>query len=93
MKVNMSLKIHILYSYLDLFPKNLGVLSDEHGERFHQDIVEIEKRYQGKRSVKALADYCWGLMTDKLNAHHRRACKRKEPQVLVSRQTDNSIKA
>ncbi|UYV74012.1 IGF2R [Cordylochernes scorpioides] len=33
---NMSLKIHFLHSHLDLFPDNLGAVSDEHGERFHQ---------------------------------------------------------
>ncbi|UYV66246.1 hypothetical protein LAZ67_4000972 [Cordylochernes scorpioides] len=35
---NMSLKIHFLHSHLDFFPDNLGAVSDEHGERFHQDI-------------------------------------------------------
>jgi len=33
---------------LDFFPGNLGKVSDEHGERFHQDILAMEKRYQGK---------------------------------------------
>jgi hypothetical protein len=32
----MSLKIHFFVSYLDFFPENLGEVSDEHGERFHQ---------------------------------------------------------
>ena len=77
MKVNMSLKIHILHSDLDFFPKTLGAVSDEHGGRFYQDIAEIEMRYQGKWSVNTLADYCCSLMTDEPNAHHRRACKRK----------------
>ena len=31
----MSLKIHILHSYLDFFPSNMGDISDEHGERFY----------------------------------------------------------
>jgi hypothetical protein len=35
MVCNMSLKIHFLHSHLDLFPQNLGAISDEHGERFH----------------------------------------------------------
>ncbi|UYV75153.1 hypothetical protein LAZ67_12002678 [Cordylochernes scorpioides] len=43
---NMSLKIHFLHSHLDFFPDNLGAVSDEHGERFHQDISSMEKRYQ-----------------------------------------------
>jgi len=37
-----------LESHLDFFPENLGKVSDEHGERFHQDILAMEKRYQGK---------------------------------------------
>ena len=44
MGCNMSLKIHFLDSHLDLFPDNLGAISDEDGERFHQDISALEKR-------------------------------------------------
>jgi len=32
----------------EFFPENLGEVSDEHGERFHQDIIVIEKQYEGK---------------------------------------------
>jgi hypothetical protein len=60
MGCNMSLKIQFLHSYLDFFPQNLGVVNDEHGERFHQDIAVMEKRYQGKWSVNMLSDYCCG---------------------------------
>jgi len=45
---NMSLKINFLESHLDFFPENLGEVIDEHGERFNQDIMAMEKRYQGK---------------------------------------------
>jgi len=58
MGCNMSLKIHFLESHLDFFPENLGEVSDEPGERFHQDIMAMEKRYQGKCSSSMLADYC-----------------------------------
>ena len=44
----MSLKIHFLHSHLNFFPPNLGAVSDEHGERFHQDITKMEGNYQGK---------------------------------------------
>jgi hypothetical protein len=64
MGCNMSLKVHFLGSHLDLFPENLGAVSDEHGERFHQDIYNIEKRYQGKWSLSMQADYCWTLKKD-----------------------------
>ena len=44
----MSLKLHFLHSDLDFFRDNLGNVSKEHGERFHQYIQVMEKRYQGK---------------------------------------------
>jgi len=54
---NMSLKIHFLHSHLNFFRLNCGAVTDEHGERFHQDIAAMEKRYQGKWSSSMLADY------------------------------------
>ena len=44
---NMSVKIHFLSSDLEFFPENCGSVSDEHGERFHQDIAPMEGRYKG----------------------------------------------
>ncbi|UYV79737.1 hypothetical protein LAZ67_18000530 [Cordylochernes scorpioides] len=69
---NMSLKIHFLHSHLDFFPDNLGAVSDEHGERFHQAISSMEKRYQGKWSPAMLADDCWALKRDLPQAKYRR---------------------
>jgi hypothetical protein len=40
---NMSLKVHFLFLHLNLFPKNLGVVSEEQGERFDQDIKPMER--------------------------------------------------
>lgn len=48
MNCNMSLKIHFLHSHLDFFPANMGDVSDEQGERFHQEILSMEKRFAGK---------------------------------------------
>ena len=48
MGANVSIKPYFLYSHLDRFPENLGDLSDEQGERFHQDISQMEVRYQGR---------------------------------------------
>jgi hypothetical protein len=42
----MSLKLHFFFSYLDQFPENLVVVSKEQGEQFHQDIKEMERKYQ-----------------------------------------------
>ena len=58
---NMSLKVHFLHSHLDFFPENLGAVSDEHGEHFHQEISAMEKRYQDKWNPNMLADYCWTI--------------------------------
>ena len=33
-----SLKVHFLHLHLAFFPENLGAVSDEQGEQFHQDI-------------------------------------------------------
>jgi hypothetical protein len=68
----MSLKIHFLHSHLEFFPDNLGAVSDEHGERFHQDIASMEKRYQGKWSPSMLSDYCWTLKRDVPQAKYAR---------------------
>jgi len=64
MGCNMSLKAHFLYSHLDFFPEYLGAVSDEHRQRFHQEISTMEKQYQGKWSPSMLADYCWTLRTE-----------------------------
>jgi len=69
---NMSLKIHFLESHLDSFPENLGEVSDKHGERFHQDIMTMEKRYLGKWTSRMLADYCWTLKRDVPDSKYRR---------------------
>ena len=44
----MSVKMHFLPSHLDYFPQNCGDLSEEQGERFHQDIRVMEERYQDR---------------------------------------------
>jgi hypothetical protein len=33
---------------LRFFLENLGAVSEEQGDRFHQDIKQIERRYQGQ---------------------------------------------
>jgi len=68
----MTLKIHILESILDFFPENLVEVSDEHSESFHQDILAVEKRYQGKWISSMLADYCWTPKRDVPEANYRR---------------------
>lgn len=60
----MSYKMHFLHSHLDYFPLNLGDVSEEQGERFHQDISVMEIRYQGRWNVNMMADFCWTLKRD-----------------------------
>jgi len=72
MGCNMSLKIYFLESHLDFFPENLGEVTDEHGEIFHQGIMSMEKRYQDKWASSMLEDYCWILKMDVPEAKYRR---------------------
>ena len=73
---NMSLKAHFIHPHLDFFPENCGAVSDEHGERFHQEISSMEKRYQGKWNCAMLADYCWTLARDAPAMEYKRQAKR-----------------
>ena len=77
MGCNMSLKLHFLHSHLNCFPESCGKVSDEHGERFHQQTSLIEKRYQGKWSARMLADYCWTVIRDATQLDYKREAKRK----------------
>lgn len=74
---SMSLKVHFLNSHLDYFPENLGAVSEEQGELFHQDIKEMERRYQGKWSVTMMTDYCWMLYRDLLEATYKRKSSKR----------------
>ena len=61
---NMSLKMHFLFSHLDFFPLNCGVVSDEHGDRFHRGISVMEHRDKRTWSATMLGDYCWMMKRD-----------------------------
>ena len=74
----MSVKIHYLHSHISDFPENLGDVSEEQGERFHQDIKVIEQRYQGRWDSNMMADYCWNLMRDVPQAEHQRSATMKK---------------
>jgi hypothetical protein len=68
---NMSMKVHFLDSHLDYFPANLGAVSEEQGERFHQDIKEMERRYRGRWNVSMMADYCCMLQREVPEGLHK----------------------
>ena len=71
----MSVKMHYLFSHIDRFPETLGAMSDEQGERFHQDIKEMETRCQGRWDAAMMAHYCWTMKRDIPSAVHSRISK------------------
>ena len=75
---NMSVKVHFLHNHLNYFPEIFGAFSEEQGEKFHQDIKVMEKRYQGKWNVSIIADYCWGLIRECSDSHQCRQSKRRK---------------
>ena len=76
MGCRMSLKIHFLHSHLNFFRPKLGAVSDEHGERFHQDITKMEINYQGKWNPGMMGNFCWMYLRDILEAKYTRSSKK-----------------
>jgi len=75
---NTSIKLHYLKSHLDKFPDNLGDVSEEQSERFHQDFQIKEDRYQGWNDTHMIADYCWSLkLVCRSKSHERKSLKHK----------------
>ena len=68
----MSIKLYYVYSHLDYFPENLGDVSEEQVERFHQDIKMMEERYLGRWDAHMMSDYCWTLIHDFTEQSYRR---------------------
>jgi hypothetical protein len=69
---NMSLKLHFLHFHLDYLPENLGNLSEERGERFYQEVKEMEGRYLGRWDVSMVTDYRWSIKREALYQQHKR---------------------
>jgi hypothetical protein len=55
---------------LGFFSENLGAVSEEQGERFHQDIKKMARRYQGRWNVNLMGDYCWTLHRENPETSH-----------------------
>lgn len=72
MGCRISLKMHVLHSHLDTFPMNVSDVRDEHGERFHKDISEMEERYKGKWNLAMMSVYYWTLKRDSEGHVHKR---------------------
>ena len=73
----MILKLHYLNSCLSYLPENLGPASEEEGERFHQDLKEMEQRYQSLWNVNMIADYCWMLHREESQAVLKRKSSKR----------------
>ena len=67
-----SIKLHYLFNHQDYFPENLGDVSEEQGERFHQGIRTMEGRYQGRWDSHMMADYCSTLIRGCAEQSHSR---------------------
>jgi len=57
-------------------------VSDEDGERIHQDISSLEKRYKGKWNCAMLADNCWTLARDALIMEYKTSQNGKIDMIL-----------
>jgi hypothetical protein len=68
---------------LDFFPPNLGAVSDEHGERFQQDMSTMEIGNTGKWSQNVVADYRWNRTEEVPIASYRRMGYRKTFEVVT----------
>lgn len=76
---NMSIKIRFLTTNVDEFPANLGDVSDENDEHFHQDIKVIKERYQDTHTRWQTTG---GVLKETVNMKHSR-CSRKREFVLL----------
>ena len=76
MGCQMSLKILFSIPILtSFFPQNLGSVSNEHGERFYQDITKMESNYQGKWNPGMIEDFCWVLLCNISETKYTRSKK------------------
>jgi hypothetical protein len=57
---------------LEFLNENTGAVSDELGERFHEDISYIGKKYSGKWSPNIMADSCLSLIKATPTGEHKR---------------------
>lgn len=47
----------MLHTHLHKFRNNMGAYSEEPGERFRQDVMNFEDRYQGQCNENMKGDY------------------------------------
>ena len=73
----MSLKMYSLLAFSFRFSRpNFADVSEEHGERFHQDIQVMGKRYQGRWDEAMTRNSVWTLIRDDKRIYmYKRKCR------------------
>ena len=71
----MYLKMHFLHSHLNFFSPNFGKVSDEQGERFHQDISVIEGWHKGRFDANMMGDFCYYLQRESKGSSYKKKAK------------------
>ena len=61
MGANFSPKMHYVLSHINIIQSESVVVSDQHGEKFHQVLKFFEERYNRKHLVNMLSDYMWSV--------------------------------
>ena len=75
---NMCIKVYFWHSHQDKFPDNCGIVGDEHGEQFYQDVKTMEENHQRRCDKQMIADYCWSIKRDLNNIEHDRKSRKKK---------------
>ena len=78
----MSLNLHFYF-----FPENVGDVTDEHCEKFHQNIAAMEDKYKGKCKANMIADYYWFLKRDTSGSSHKRKANTSTSDLRLIRLT------
>lgn len=73
-----SVKINFFRLHVDFRPKNLGLVSKEHGKSFHQNIKDMECKYQRRWNKNMFANYFWMLTQNKRKIEHTRITLKKK---------------
>ena len=50
--------------------------SEEHCERFHQELKTLEQGYQGRWGINMMPEYCWWIIREGEVTHKRKGIRR-----------------
>ena len=60
-----------IIKYLNKYHNIQIYKSEEQGERFHQDVMVFERRYQGQYNENMMGYYIWGLIPESSYKHKK----------------------